>query len=200
MSTIGGIIQKEVLFRSGYVRIITGIAKGKKLEVLSGNEVRPTSDRVKEAVFSAIQFQLEGKKFLDLFSGSGQMGVEALSRRAHEAFFIDARRESIEIIKKNLKHVDLELNAKVINTDAESYLNSTNEIFDIAFLDPPYYSGEIQKVMPLLVNLMSKDGIIICENPSDEELPVEFGSFILCKTHIYGKIKINIYRREDVEE
>ena len=200
MPTFGGIIQKEVLFRSGYVRIITGIAKGKKLEVLSGNEVRPTSDRVKEAVFSAIQFQLEGKKFLDLFSGSGQMGVEALSRRAHEAFFIDARRESIEIIKRNLKHADLELNAKVINTDAESYLNSTNEIFDIAFLDPPYYSGEIQKVMPLLVNLMSKDGIIICENPSDEELPAEFGSFILCKTRIYGKIKINIYRRKDVEE
>ncbi len=182
------------------MRVITGIAKGKKLEGLSGNEVRPTTDRVKEAVFSAIQFWLEGKKFLDLYGGSGQMGIEALSRKACSAVFVDDRRESIEIINRNLKHVGLEPNAKVVNMNAKSYLESTSETFDITFLDPPYYSGEIQKVLPLLVNLMSKDGVIICENPSDEKLPDEVGNFILCKNRVYGKIKISIYCRKDVEE
>ena len=89
------------------MRVITGIAKGKKLEVLSGNEVRPTIDRVKEAIFSTIQFHLEGKTFLDLFGGSGQMGIEALSRKAHKAVFIDARKESINIINNNFKNTGL---------------------------------------------------------------------------------------------
>lgn len=182
------------------MRVITGIVKGKKLEVLIGNEVRPTIDRVKEAIFSTIQFHLEGKTFLDLFGGSGQMGIEALSRKAREAVFIDARRESIDIIKKNLKNTGLESNAKVVNMDAECYLKSTNEIFDIAFLDPPYYSGEIQKVLPLLVNLMSKDGLIVCESPLDEELPSEVENFILYKDRVYGKVKISVYQRKGVEK
>ena len=99
-----------------------------------------------------------------------------------------------------MKHVGLEPNAKVVNMNSKSYLESTSETFDITFLDPPYYSGEIQKVLPLLVNLMSKDGVIICENPSDEKLPDEVGNFILCKNRVYGKIKISIYCRKDVEE
>lgn len=89
------------------MRVITGSARGRKLLTLGGEEVRPTPERVKEAVFSVIQFQIEGRSFLDLFAGSGQMGIEALSRGARKSVFVDARRESIETVKKNLENTGL---------------------------------------------------------------------------------------------
>lgn len=180
------------------MRVVAGIAKGKRLKELKGKEVRPTSDRVKEAIFSVIQFCIEEQKFLDLFSGTGQMGIEALSRKASKAVFVDSRRESIEIIKRNLKLVDLYGNASVLNTDAQTFLSGTDETFDIAFLDPPYYSGEIQKVFPKLTKVMSENGIIICENPVDEELPQFVENFALHKVYRYGKIKVSIYHCERV--
>lgn len=180
------------------MRVVAGIAKGKRLEELKGKEVRPTSDRVKEAIFSVIQFSIEGQKFLDLFSGTGQMGIEALSRKASKAVFIDSRRESVETIRRNLKLVDLYDKASILNTDAQTFLSTTNEIFDIAFLDPPYYSGEIQEVFPMLTRVMSENGIVICENPVDEELPQFVENFALYKVYRYGKTKVSIYHCESV--
>ena len=129
------------------MRVITGFAKGKRIETLTGDDVRPTIQRIKEAVFSAIQFDIQGKVFLDLFAGSGQMGIEALSRGATSSFFIDSKRDSIEIIKSNLKTTGLSDKAVVVNSDSLLFLNRTIQKFDIAFLDPPYRTEILEKAI-----------------------------------------------------
>jgi len=103
------------------MRVITGSARGRRLETLDGEDVRPTTDRIKEAVFSIIQFETEGRVFLDLFAGSGQMGIEALSRGAKQAYFVDSAKKSIETVKRNLKATKLEADAKVFQTDFHSF-------------------------------------------------------------------------------
>ena len=104
------------------MRVITGSAKGKRLETLSGVAVRPTTDRVKEAIFSAIQFEIDGKNFLDLFAGSGQMAIEALSRGALSASLVDSSRESVSVIKKNLELCKFYDKAEIFNTDYFTFL------------------------------------------------------------------------------
>ncbi len=179
------------------MRVITGSAKGRRLETLLGDEVRPTTDKIKEAVFSIIQFQIQGRKFLDLFAGSGQMGIEALSRGASEAVFVDNRKQAVSIIKKNLNTTKLEDNAKVLNADSIDFLSMQSDKFDIAFLDPPYNKGILQKSLELLPQIMKKSGVIICENPVDEQLPKELEVFILDRQYRYGKIKITIYKHKE---
>lgn len=180
------------------MRVITGSARGRKLETLTGEDVRPTTDRVKEGVFSAIQFRIEGRRFLDLFSGSGQMGIEALSRGAKEAVFVDKRRESAETIKKNLDIAGLAKSARVVQGDAFSYLGQEQKPFDLAFLDPPYGAGLLQKALPAVAQIMNQGGIIICESPQNEELPTEIDNFVLDRSYRYGKIKISTYCHKDV--
>lgn len=179
------------------MRVITGKAGGRKLETLTGNDVRPTTDMVKEAVFSIIQFELEGRSFLDLFAGSGQMGIEALSRGAGKAVFTDASRASIGVIKKNIELAGLAENAEVRCSDSISYLKSCKESFDIAFLDPPYRKGLLQEALKLLPALMNRTGKIICEHPKDELLPERAGSFTVKKQYRYGKIMLTVYVHED---
>ena len=138
------------------MRVITGSARGRKLLTLEGEDVRPTTDRVKEAVFSVIQFETEGRRFLDFFAGSGQMGIEALSRGAKEAVFVDSAKKSVEIIRKNLASTKLAENANVVQTDWKSYLSVSGTQFDIAFLDPPYGKGILQRALEALPAHMSK--------------------------------------------
>lgn len=180
------------------MRVITGIARGRRLTAMEGEEVRPTTERVKEAVFSIIQFQIEGRRFLDLFAGSGQMGIEALSRGAAQAVFVDSRKESVEIIKKNLHAVELEKNARVLAMDSLSYLAQKNQPFDIAFLDPPYSVGLLQQALPGTAAIMNKGGVILCEHPADEDMPVAAGDFVKGREYRYGKIKITVYNHKDV--
>ena len=123
------------------MRVITGTARGRVLRTLEGEDVRPTTDRVKEAVFSIIQFEIEGRRVLDLFAGSGQLGIEALSRGAASATFVDMSKDSLSAVKYNLEHTKLGDNAKVVQTDALSFLKLTKDKFDIVFLDPPYASS-----------------------------------------------------------
>lgn len=182
------------------MRVITGAAKGRKLETLSGQDVRPTVARIKEAVFSVIQFQVQGRVFLDLFAGSGQMGIEALSRGAKEAVFVDKRREAVSVIQKNLQTTKLDSLAKVVQTDAISFLTNTDKKFDLVFLDPPYEEGLLQEILPLVVKKMSPGGRIICESPQNEVLPEEIDEFVLDRTYHYGKIKANTYCHRDVTE
>ena len=172
------------------MRVITGSARGRKLLTLEGEDVRPTTDRVKEAVFSVIQFETEGRRFLDLFAGSGQMGIEALSRGAKEAVFVDSAKKSVEIIRKNLASTKLAENAKVVQTDWGTQ-------FDIAFLDPPYGKGILQRALEALPAHMSKTGVIIAENPLDEEILSEYGEFALDRQYRYGKIKISTFRNKE---
>lgn len=136
------------------MRVITGTARGRVLRTLEGEDVRPTTDRVKEAVFSIIQFEIEGRRVLDLFAGSGQLGIEALSRGAASATFVDMSKDSLSAVKYNLEHTKLGDNAKVVQTDALSFLKLTKDKFDIVFLDPPYASSLVVDSMKLLSDVV----------------------------------------------
>lgn len=179
------------------MRVISGSARGRRLEALEGNDVRPTTDKVKESIFNIIQFRIEGRRFLDLFAGSGQMGIEAISRGAKQAVFIEQSRKALSVLKKNIASVRFEEESKVINTDAKAFLSTNREKFDIAFLDPPYNKGILQDVLPLVAENMNKGGLIICESPLKEELSEKIGEFSLDRSYHYGKIKISVYCVKD---
>lgn len=176
------------------MRVITGSARGRKLVTPEGLETRPTSDMAKEALFSIIQFEVEGAVVLDLFAGSGQLGIEALSRGARSATFVDTSREAQKAISCNLEHTGFKSSAKTVMADAVSFLRSTKEIFDIALLDPPYNMGLIEEVLPLVSEKMAPGGIIICETQRDETLPDLAGSYKKVKEYRYGKAKLTTYR------
>ena len=183
------------------MRVITGTAKGRRLKTLPGLDVRPTIEGVKEAIFSIVQFEIEDAVVLDLFSGSGQLGIEALSRGAKKVVFVDNAAESVKIIKDNLKHTGLEANAVVCNMANNAFLRSTKEKFDIAILDPPYNHKLIHKSMPHLVEQMSASGIIICEHEQETSLPERFGSFAVSKIYRHGRVTLTAYRKyEEIEE
>lgn len=181
------------------MRVITGSARGRRLQTLEGQDVRPTPERIKEAVFSIIQFQIEGRRFLDLFAGSGQMGIEALSRGAKEAVFVDARKDSIQIVRDNLVKTGLNERARVANMDSLAFLSQPNGKFDLAFLDPPYHTGLLARALEKTAAVMNPGGVILCEYPMDEELPDQAGDFIKQKDYRHGKILISLYRHKDVD-
>ena len=178
------------------MRVITGTARGHRLKTPEGNDVRPTTDRIKEAIFSVIQFDIEGRRMLDLFAGSGQMGIEALSRGAGSAVFVDNSSESTAVVRENLKRCGMSNSAAVVQSDAQTYLTprAGREEFDFAFLDPPYRKGILQSVLPSVVSVMKPGGAIICECPLEEELPESVGRFRVDRKYRYGKIKVTFYR------
>ena len=182
------------------MRVITGSAKGRRLKTLPGLDVRPTIEGVKEAIVSIVQFDVEDAVVLDMFAGSGQLGIEALSRGARKAVFVDNSPESIKIIKDNLKHTRLEKNAVVVNSANNAFLRSTRDTFDIAILDPPYNHRLIHKSMPQLVEKMSESGIIICEHERETTLPERFGDFAVSKIHRHGRATLTVYRRKPLTE
>lgn len=177
------------------MRVITGLARGAKLETLEGMELRPTADRVKESVFNMLQFELEGRRVLDLFAGSGQLGIEALSRGAALAVFVDANPEAVEVIKKNLQHTRLFEKSRVVSSDYESYLRHAKQEFDVALIDPPYGKGLAQAAFPLAAALMSAQGVIICEVAARDPLPEPEGGFALVRRSVYSKTAVGVYRR-----
>ena len=180
------------------MRVITGSARGRALETLKGDDiVRPTTDKVKEAVFSAIQFEIEGRDFIDVFAGSGQMGIEALSRGARSAVFLDRSKKAAAVIERNLAATKLQDAATVIVGDSLSFLRSTDREFDLAFLDPPYLSGLLQEAMPIIAQRMKKTGVIICESALNDKLLQKYYKFTLDRERTYGTIKISTYRHED---
>lgn len=183
------------------MRVITGSARGRRLDTLEGDKItRPTSEKVKEALFSMIQFELEGRRVLDLFAGSGQLGIEALSRGAEFASFVDVNKSAAEVIKSNVERCGFKDRAEVRNTDFMSFISRSREKFDIAFIDPPYHTGLLQKAAEAIPCVMSDYGIIVCEHASDEILPEKTGCFILKKSRSYGKlVTLSIYMRGDAE-
>ena len=174
------------------MRVITGTARGRKLVTVEGTEVvRPTTDGVKEAIFSAIQFEIEGRTVLDLFAGSGQLGIEALSRGAKEAYFIDSAAVSIKAVRENLKSTGLPFSA---------FLKSTRAVFDIAILDPPYNYKIIQKALPHLVEKMSENGVIICEHEKECVLPHDIGRYEIVKVLRHSRTSVTIYRPKQTDD
>ena len=181
------------------MRVITGTARGRRLKELEGTETRPTTDRVKEGLFSALQFDIEGRRVLDLFAGSGQMGLEALSRGAGEAVFVDSSKASIEVVQKNIASTGLSRGAQVHHMDSLLFLQRKQNPFDIAFLDPPYRTGLLQQALPLTAALMNNGGLMIAEHPQDEEVPEAVGDFVRGREYRYGKILLTVYHHKDVE-
>lgn len=179
------------------MRVITGSAKGRKLLTPDGFDTRPTSELVKEAVFSIIQFEVEGSAVLDLYAGSGQMGIEALSRGARSCVFVDSARACRGVIGANLDNTGFAGIGKVMAMDVAAYLNSASGPFDIAFLDPPYHKGIFEKLFVPLSAIINENGAIICETDKSEALPDSAGKLGKYKEYRYGKTKITVYRNLD---
>lgn len=179
------------------MRVIAGEARGTRLETLPGTETtRPTVDRVKEGMFSSLQFILPGAKVLDLFAGSGQLGIEALSRGASKCVFIDENRAAATVVAKNLKAAGLYQKAVVATTDAKSYLGGTKDNFDIALLDPPYHYDTIAQILPLLAPHMAQEGIVLAETELTANLPDEIEGLKKKKQYKYGTVLVTRYEKE----
>lgn len=178
------------------MRVITGTAKGRRLLTLDGTDTRPTAERVKEGIFSAIGFEIEGRQVLDLFAGSGQLGIEALSRGAAHCVFVDQNREAAAIVKKNLAATGLTERAEVQNTDSVSALSRLKGPFDLIFLDPPYASDLLLSCLQALDGKVRDGGIVLCESDGQTVLPETVGSFALQRTYRYGRVTVRLYRKQ----
>lgn len=179
------------------MRVITGKARGVQLKTPEGMQTRPTTDRVKEALFSIIHFEIPGARVLDLFGGTGQLGIEALSRGAVSAVFVDAREESCRLIRENLKRTKLEKEGKVVRSDYLDYLSRCRETFDIILLDPPYAEVFLENALKRIteIDILETNGIIVAERPLGKELPWEFDGYTRSKDYKYGKTLLTIYRK-----
>lgn len=175
------------------MRVITGIARGKKLITLEGLDVRPTTEMVKEAIFSSIHFDLPEASVLDLFAGSGQLGIEAISRGAKHCVFVDKSKSSVDIIKKNIEACGFNAQTRVLNMDSIEYLSVAKTGIDIAILDPPYRQGLIIKALPLIDRIMSDNSTVICEHENELTLDDCYGKLKKTKTKRYGKISLTYF-------
>ena len=184
------------------MRVITGTARGCRLKELEGMETRPTTDRVKEGLFNIIQFDIEGRKILDLFAGTGQLGIECLSRGAVSAVFVDRRADAVKLIRENLKATSLAEKGRVVSGDSMEFLKSIREKFDIIFLDPPYEAGVLEPAIAHIAkfDILSPHGIIVAEHPANKALPALEAPYRLHRSYRYGKIALTIYRRGGNEE
>ena len=161
-------------------------------------QTRPTTDKVKESLFNIIQFDLPGRKVLDLFGGTGQLGIEALSRGAARCTFVEQRRDAVKLIQDNLKECRLEEHARVVQGDALAFLSGCREKFDVIFLDPPYHTDLMDRALELVtkIDILSEHGIIICETMADRQLPQVEAPYEWGKDYRYGQIKLTIGRRQ----
>lgn len=184
------------------MRVITGSARGRRLGELKGMETRPTTDKVKESIFNCIQFDVEGARVLDLFAGTGQLGIEALSRGAESALFVDKRADAVKLVRENLELCRLAERAQVICGDSIAQLASLRTKFDIVFLDPPYDSTLLEQAIEKLVSfdILAPDGIIVAESALDKPLAEPAAPYRLGREYRYGKIKVTLIRRDGEEE
>ena len=180
------------------MRVITGKARGVQLKTPEGMLTRPTADRVKEALFSIINFDLPGAAVLDLFGGTGQLGIEALSRGANSAVFVDQREDACKIIRENLRRTKLETQGRVVRSDYLDYLRRSREKFDIILLDPPYAEVFLENALKCIteIDILKTGGIIVAERPVEKELPFEFEGYTRSKDYKYGKTLLTIYRKD----
>lgn len=179
------------------MRVIAGKAKGVALKTPEGMLTRPTTDRVKEALFSIIQFELPGKKVLDLFGGTGQLGIEAVSRGAASAVFVDERQAACDLIRENLRRAHMEKEGSVVRSDYMAYLNHCREQFGIILLDPPYAEVFLENALKRIteIDILQSGGIIIAERPVGKELPWDFPNYTRSRDYKYGKTLLTVYRK-----
>ena len=176
------------------MRVITGTARGRRLREPQGMDIRPTTDKVKESIFNIIQFDIEGRRILDLFAGTGQLGIEAASRGAESVTFVDSSKAAIKLVRENLEHCGIK--AQVHQMDALGFLGTGNK-FDLVFVDPPYDNSQLyDKVLEGIIefDILSEGGIIVCESRPEKILP-ELNGFRR-KEYNYGKVRLTVYTKE----
>lgn len=180
------------------MRVITGTARGRRLGELEGMDTRPTYDRVKEGMFNIIQFDIEGRRVLDLFGGTGQLGIECLSRGAAHCTFVDQRRDAVRLMKENLKVCDVADRGVVVQSDAIGYLSTIHEKYHLIFLDPPYDSGLLESALKKLtsIDILADNGIIVCESRTEHPMPDLPEPYVRSRDYRYGKTKVTLYRKE----
>jgi len=179
------------------MRVISGTARGRKLETPKNMDTRPTSDMVKEAIFNIIQVKLPEARVLDLFSGTGQLGIEALSRGAELCVFVDQSREMLGLTARNINHTGLEAQSKTVCSGAIEYLERA-EKFDIIILDPPYDTDLIDKALAKIIefDILREHGIIICESRAEHKMPELTAPYGKSREYRYGQKKITLYKKE----
>lgn len=182
------------------MRVIAGSARGIRLTALPGEEItRPTIDRVKESMFSSVQFLVEGADVLDLFAGSGQLGIEALSRGARRCVFIDQDKGACDVVRQNLRAAGLSGKASVTQTQALHYLSTAREPFDLVLMDPPYRQGTVAQLLPLVARVVKPGGVVLAETEYGAALPERCGPLACKKRYKYGKVALARYEWTDAE-
>ena len=179
------------------MRVISGTSRGRKLREPVGMDIRPTTDMVKESVFNIIQFDIEGRRVLDLFAGTGQMGIEAKSRGAAFVTFVDASQQAIGIVKENVTACKMGEGTETIRTDALAFLERCGK-YDVIFVDPPYDTPLLDEAVKKIIefDILRENGIILCESKADRQLGEIHAPYRLKKEYRYGKIKITTIIRE----
>lgn len=181
------------------MRIISGEFRGRRLKTPSDYSIRPTSDKVKEAVFSIIMPFISGNTILmDVFCGTGNLGLEALSRGAARVYFSDVSRESLHLVRENIRMCGAEERSVILSGDFRSNIARVSEKVDIYLLDPPYADGYILPALDAILDSgkLTEDGIIVCEYEHKDGLPAEYGSLEAFKDKRYGKTGVMIYRKK----
>jgi len=180
------------------MRVITGKVRGVALKTPDGMATRPTADRVKEALFSIIQFDIPGAAVLDLFGGTGQLGIEALSRGAKSAVFVDEREDACRLIRENLKRTHLQDDAHVVRADYLAFLKTCNKKFNIILLDPPYAEVFLENSLKMIteIDILQSGGIIVAERPLGKDLLLDFPGYTRSKDYKYGKTLLTVYRKD----
>ena len=184
------------------MRVVAGSARGTVLKTPEGMLTRPTADRVKEAVFSILHFDVQDAVVLDLFGGTGQLGIEALSRGAKRAVFVDHQQKACELIRDNLRRTRFSERASGVRGDYLEYLRRTKDKFDIILLDPPYAEIFLENALKCIaeIDILRDDGIIVTERPLEKALDVQMPGYTRSRDYKYGKTLITLYRRQSEGE
>lgn len=184
------------------MRVITGKARGITLKTPEGMRTRPTAERVKEALFSAVQFEIPESRVLDLFGGTGQLGIEALSRGAQSCTFVDCQESACRLIRENLRRTRLENMASVQRMDYMTFLNQCREKYSLILLDPPYAEVFLENALKRIseIDILADGGIIITERPAEKRLCGDFGDLYPARDYRYGKTCITLFRNRRAME
>ena len=180
------------------MRVVSGTARSVPLKTLDGLETRPTADRVKTSMFNIIQFEIEGRQVLDLFAGSGALGIEALSRGARESVFVDRNRDAVAVIRENLKKTKLSDRAQLVQSEALQYLDRCGKRFDLILLDPPYAENLLENALNRIseIDILKSGGIIVAEYSAEKPLTGVFPGLCRGKDYHYGKTVVTVFRKE----
>ncbi|WP_110929311.1 16S rRNA (guanine(966)-N(2))-methyltransferase RsmD [Bacillus massiliglaciei] len=186
------------------MRVVSGVCKGRPLKGVPGKGTRPTTDKVKEAVFNIIGPYFEGGIVLDLFAGSGGLGIEALSRGMEKGIFIDRDYSAVQTVKSNLESTGFTELAEVYRNDSERALKALIKrevVFDLILLDPPYKKQRLVEVLKTMdeAKILSEEGTIVCEHSNDVQLPESVGDLVAKRKENYGMIGVTIYERRDTQ-